>query len=228
LNDGKGMEPFVYSPPPGGPLPVLFEDEWLLALNKPEGLLSVPGRLAEHRDSLYTRVLEHHPDAMVVHRLDLATSGVMVMAKSLRANRALSRLFQLRQVDKAYEAIIEGQPELRQGCVDLPLICDWPNRPRQIVDHDIGKPSQTEWHALGAQSVQGLSGMRLRLRPLTGRSHQLRVHMAEIGHPIFGDRFYATPQGAAASPRLLLHAQTLEFAHPEDQRPLRFEAPCPF
>ena len=228
MNDGKGMEPFVYSPPPDGPLPVLFEDEWLLALNKPEGLLSVPGRLAEHRDSLYTRVLEHHPDAMVVHRLDLATSGVMVMAKSLRANRALSRLFQLRQVDKAYEAIIEGQPELRHGFVDLPLICDWPNRPRQIVDHDIGKPSQTEWHALGAQSVQGLSGMRVRLRPLTGRSHQLRVHMAEMGHPIFGDRFYATAQGATASPRLLLHAQTLEFAHPEDQRPLRFEAPCPF
>ena len=228
MNDGKGMEPFVYSPPPDGPLPVLFEDEWLLALNKPEGLLSVPGRLAEHRDSLYTRVLEHHPDAMVVHRLDLATSGVMVMAKSLRANRALSRLFQLRQVDKAYEAIIEGQPELRHGFVDLPLICDWPNRPRQIVDHDIGKPSQTEWHALGAQSVQGLSGMRVRLHPLTGRSHQLRVHMAEMGHPIFGDRFYATAQGATASPRLLLHAQTLEFAHPEDQRPLRFEAPCPF
>ncbi|MGB1161020.1 MAG: pseudouridine synthase [Alphaproteobacteria bacterium] len=222
------MEPFVYSPPPDDALPVLFEDDWLIALDKPEGLLSVPGRLEDHRDSLYTRVLRRHPNAMVVHRLDLATSGVMVMAKSLEANRALSRLFQLRQVEKIYEAVIEGHPATTQGRVDLPLICDWPNRPRQIVDHGVGKPSQTEWRRLDAQNVNDQSGTRVQLRPLTGRSHQLRVHMAEIGHPIFGDRFYATARGAAASPRLLLHARTLELSHPQDHRPLRFEAPCPF
>ena len=222
------MEPFVYTPPPDGPLPVLFEDEWLLALNKPEGLLSVPGRLEEHRDSLYTRVLAQYPNAMVVHRLDLATSGVLLMAKSLDANRALSRLFQQRQVEKRYEAVIEGHPDGTQGRVDLPLICDWPNRPRQMVDHDLGKPSQTDWEYREKQQVAGRDGTRVHLRPLTGRSHQLRVHMAEIGHPIFGDRLYASAQGAAASPRLLLHACVLRLNHPADGRPLRFEAPCPF
>ena len=222
------METFVYAPPPPGPLPVLYEDDALLALNKPEGLLSVPGRLTAHRDSLYSRVLEQHPQAMVVHRLDLATSGVLVMAKNLEANRALSRQFQQRSVQKTYLAIVEGTPAQAAGCVDLPLICDWPNRPRQMVDHAIGKPSQTEWTALGAHDVARQAGTRVELRPLTGRSHQLRVHMAEMGHPIFGDRFYATAQGAAASNRLLLHAWVLALHHPVDDRPLRFEAPCPF
>ena len=123
------METFVYAPPPPGPLPVLYEDDALLALNKPEGLLSVPGRLTAHRDSLYSRVLEQHPQAMVVHRLDLATSGVLVMAKNLEANRALSRQFQQRSVQKTYLAIVEGTPAQAAGRVDLPLICDWPNRP---------------------------------------------------------------------------------------------------
>lgn len=223
------MEPFVYAPPPAGALPVLYEDDFLLALNKPEGLLSVPGRLAEHHDSLFTRVQALHPSAMVVHRLDLATSGVIVMAKTIEANRALSRQFQQRMVSKTYDAIIEGVPDEQSGRVDLPLICDWPNRPRQIVDHQTGKSSQTDWTALRAQSVRGQAGTRVCLRPLTGRSHQLRVHMAEIGHPIFGDRFYASDAGAGASDRLLLHARSLTLFHPENSaQVLSFEAPCPF
>lgn len=222
------MKPFVYAPPPVAPLPVLYEDEALLALNKPAGLLSVPGRLEAHRDSLYTRVLVEHPHAMVVHRLDLATSGVIVIAKNLEANRALSRQFQQRRVEKTYLAVIEGTPAQNEGCVDLPLICDWPNRPRQMVDHAIGKPSQTKWTALSSQSVSDREGTRVELRPITGRSHQLRVHMAQMGHPIFGDRLYATAEGAGASERLLLHAWMLTLHHPLDDRPLRFEAPYPF
>lgn len=223
------MEPFIYNPPPPGPLPILYEDACLLALDKPAGLLSVPGRLAEHRDSLYTRVLALHPQAMVVHRLDLATSGVIVIAKTRDANRKLSRQFQERRVEKLYEAVVEGVPADGQGLIDLPLICDWPNRPRQIVDHSQGKPSQTAWQALEPAQVGGRVGTRVRLRPLTGRSHQLRVHLAEIGHPIFGDRFYASPDGADAAERLLLHARDLQLVHPEDDnRILRFQAPYPF
>lgn len=229
LREARNMEPFIYTPPAPGPLPVLFEDAALIALNKPEGLLSVPGRRVEHQDSLYTRIRALHPEAMVVHRLDLATSGVIVMAKTREANRALSWQFQRRTVEKTYEAVVEGVPAEASGCVDLPLICDWPDRPRQIVDPVQGKPSQTEWVALGAQDVSGRAGTRVRLRPLTGRSHQLRVHMAEMGHAIFGDRFYASEDGAAASKRLLLHAHVLTLTHPDDSaRTLRFEAPCPF
>ena len=222
------MDAFVYSPPPPGPLPLLFEDDALLVLDKPEGLLSVPGRLAAHRDSLYARVQELHPQAMVVHRLDLATSGVIVMAKSLEVNRVLSRQFQQRRVEKRYQAVVEGTPATGGGLVDLPLICDWPNRPRQIVDHALGKPSQTEWTAGESVEVGGQAGTRVHLRPITGRSHQLRVHMAELGHPIFGDRFYATEAGAEAAPRLLLHAERLELDHPDSGEPLTFAAPCPF
>ena len=145
MSNAGGMQPLVYQPPATDPLPVLFADDSLLVMDKPAGLLSVPGRLEEHRDSLLTRCLVDFPDAQVVHRLDLATSGVLVLARGLEANRALSQQFQQRSVAKTYTAVVEGRPETAKGEVDLPLICDWPNRPRQIVDFEVGKPSQTRW-----------------------------------------------------------------------------------
>jgi len=222
------MTAFHYAPPPTPNLPTLFEDAFLIALDKPAGLLSVPGRLAEHKDSLFTRVLELHPEARVIHRLDLATSGVIVMAKSLDMNRALSRAFQQRAVEKRYQAVVEGHLEAEQGLVDLPLICDWPNRPRQMVDHETGKPAQTAWTRGRPLVVGGLSSTRMHLSPLTGRTHQLRVHMAEMGHAILGDRFYASELAQQASDRLMLHAQELRLSHPVTGEPLSFEAPCPF
>ena len=233
MSNAGAMQPLVYQPPATDPLPVLFADDSLLVMDKPAGLLSVPGRLEEHRDSLLTRCLVDFPDVQVVHRLDLATSGVLVLARGLEANRALSRQFQQRSVAKTYTAVVEGRPETAKGEVDLPLICDWPNRPRQIVDFEVGKPSQTRWFRMddGAGwpgDWPGIDSTRLRLEPITGRSHQLRVHMAEIGHAILGDGFYATPAGHAAAPRLLLHASRLSLHHPVSGDPLTFEAPCPF
>lgn len=229
MPNAGAMQPFIYQPPATDPLPVLFADDSLIVLDKPAGLLSVPGRLEDHRDSLLTRCLIDFPDAQVVHRLDLATSGVLVMARGLEANRALSRQFQQRSVAKTYTAVVEGRPETAQGEVDLPLICDWPKRPRQIVDFEVGKPSQTRWFRMDdGEDWPGIESTRLRLEPITGRSHQLRVHMAEIGHAILGDGFYATPAGLAAAPRLLLHASRLSLRHPVSGDPLTFEAPCPF
>ena len=229
MSNAGGMQPLVYQPPATDPLPVLFADDSLLVMDKPAGLLSVPGRLEEHRDSLLTRCLVDFPDAPVVHRLDLATSGDLVLARGLEANRALSQQFQQRSVAKTYTAVVEGRPETAKGEVDLPLICDWPNRPRQIVDFEMGKPSQTRWFRMDeGAGWPGIDSTRLRLEPITGRSHQLRVHMAEIGHAILGDGFYATPAGHAAAPRLLLHASRLSLHHPASGDPLTFEAPCPF
>ncbi len=229
MPNAGAMQPFIYQPPATDPLPVLFADDSLIVLDKPAGLLSVPGRLEDHRDSLLTRCLIDFPDAQVVHRLDLSTSGVLVMARGLEANRALSRQLQQRSVAKTYTAVVEGRPETAQGEVDLPLICDWPKRPRQIVDFEVGKPSQTRWFRMDdGKDWPGIESTRLRLEPITGRSHQLRVHMAEIGHAILGDGFYATPAGHAAAPRLLLHASRLSLRHPVSGDPLTFEAPCPF
>ena len=229
MPNAGAMQPLVYQPPATDPLPVLFADDSLIVLDKPAGLLSVPGRMEDHRDSLLTRCLISFPDAQVVHRLDLATSGVLVMARGLEANRTLSRQFQQRSVTKTYTAVVEGRPAAAEGEVDLPLICDWPNRPRQIVDFAVGKPSQTLWFRTDdGEGWPGINSTRLRLEPITGRSHQLRVHMAEIGHAILGDGFYATPAGQAAAPRLLLHASRLSLCHPVSGDPLTFEAPCPF
>lgn len=209
--------------PPQVPLAVLHADHALLVLDKPPGLLSVPGRGPDLADCLLARAQAAFPEALLVHRLDRDTSGVMVFALTPAAQRHLGLQFEKRQVRKAYCARVWGSPAAESGTVDLPLAVDWPNRPRQKVDHAAGRPAHTEWTVLRREGET----TRMRLHPLTGRSHQLRVHMAEIGHPVLGDPFYAS--GAArAAPRLMLHAETLRLRHPDGGRGMRFRAPVPF
>lgn len=215
--------PFVYAPP-NGPLDVLYLDDQILAVNKPSGLLSVPGKAIEHRDCLESRVKAAYSDALLVHRLDMDTSGIMIFARSTAAQRQLGFQFERRQMEKTYVARVWGRVADDSGTVDLPLIVDWPNRPLQKVDHEVGKPSVTEWSVLVRESA----ATRVELRPRTGRSHQLRVHMLEIGHTILGDRFYGTDAVIAAANRLQLHAKKLRFRHPVGGEWLCLEAPCPF
>lgn len=183
-------------------------DDHLLVVDKPAGLLSVPGRSPDNRDCLISRLQADFPDALTVHRLDQVTSGLVVFARGAEIQRALSMTFERRAVEKRYEALVEGLVAADDGDIDLPLICDWPNRPRQKVDFDIGKPSLTRWRVLARDARTART--RLALEPLTGRTHQLRVHLASIGHPIVGDAFY----GASPAARVCLHAARLAFAHP--------------
>ncbi|WP_310734360.1 RluA family pseudouridine synthase [Ideonella livida] len=210
--------------PPGPPARV-FEDADLIVIDKPAGLLSVPGKGEAGADHAWGRVLQDNPEALVVHRLDMGTSGLLVLARHVQAQRALSRAFELRQVDKRYQALVWGTPPADQGEVDLPLACDWPRRPRQQVDRERGKPAQTRWSRL---APAGPHGARLLLEPLTGRSHQLRVHLQALGHPILGDELYAPPAAVAAAPRLCLHAWRLDLQHPFTGQFLQLEAPLPF
>jgi tRNA pseudouridine32 synthase / 23S rRNA pseudouridine746 synthase len=213
-----------YSPPTTPYLEIVYQDNDLVVLNKPSGLLSVPGKAKEHADSLQSRVQRVFPSATVVHRLDMATSGLMVMALNKAAHRHISKQFELRQTSKTYQAIVFGQVSQSQGEVDLPLICDWPNRPKQMVDFERGKKALTKWQVLTTYQHT----TRVELRPVTGRSHQLRVHMLSLNHPIIGDRLYAHPEALALAPRLNLHAQTLAFKHPLTEQALEFNAPVPF
>ena len=212
-----------YQPPLWPYLDILYQDEQLVVLNKPSGLLSVPGKAPEHFDSLQYRVQRVWPQATVVHRLDMATSGVMVMALTKAAQRELNRQFQQRLTAKRYIALVQGQPRANIGSIELPLICDWPNRPKQKVCFEYGKPSLTHFRVLQRYSEYS----RLELEPVTGRSHQLRVHMQAIGHPILGDKFYALANTPTA-PRLQLHAAELMLWHPESGARLQFAAVCPF
>ncbi len=205
-------------------LDIVHRDRDVLLLNKPSGLLSVPGRAAEHADCALSRVLERFCNASNVHRLDMDTSGLLLFGLHRTAHRYLSIGFERRLVKKTYEALVWGHMEKDCGFVDQPLICDWPNRPRQMISAERGKPSQTRWHLLAIEGDYS----RVELTPLTGRSHQLRVHMASIGHPLLGDRFYAHEEARAAAARLLLHAGSLAFRHPEDGRYREFSIPCPF
>ena len=198
---------------------IVHLDEDLIAIDKPAGLLSVPGRGPDKQDCASGRVQARHPGALVVHRLDQATSGLLVFARHLAAQQALSRAFEQRQVQKHYVAVVWGDPGA-SGLIDLPLAADWPNRPRQRVDPVHGRPSQTAWQRLAFDGVQS----RLALAPLTGRAHQLRVHLLAIGHPIVGDALYDPERPA---PRLLLHAQALSLPHLQGQQ-LHLECPCPF
>ena len=216
----------AYRPPPNNGLTILYEDEDLLAVNKPSGLLSVQGRGTHKQDCLATRVQARYPEALIVHRLDMETSGVMLMARHAQGQRQLSRLFQQRQVHKRYVAVVEGGLSALSGEIDLPLICDWPRRPRQKVDFSQGKPAQTRYRVLRHDPEPDTS--RLQLEPITGRSHQLRVHLQALGHPIVGDRLYASAETVAKSERLLLHAQSIAFAHPATGKPLEVVCPADF
>ena len=213
-----------YAPPTSPYLDIRYQDEDILILNKPSGLLSVPGKALEHKDSLQFRVQRVLPTATIVHRLDMATSGLLVMAMNKAAHRHISKQFELRQTQKSYIAVVFGQIEQESGEIDLPLICDWPNRPKQMVDLTRGKSAQTHWRVLNRHETT----TRLELTPITGRSHQLRVHMLSIGHPILGDRLYAHEQALGMSSRLLLHAQTLSFKHPRLEQIMTFNCPVPF
>jgi tRNA pseudouridine32 synthase/23S rRNA pseudouridine746 synthase len=213
---------FTYSPPPEPP-EVIHADHEILVVSKPAGLLSVPGRGEDKADCAIERLRGAFPTIFLVHRLDQDTSGVMIFGLTPHAQRNLSKQFEDRKTKKAYVARVAGRLEPKTGTVDLPLIVDWPNRPRQKVDHAEGKPALTEWRVIRA----GDDETRVRLFPLTGRSHQLRVHMAETGHAILGDPLYAT--GAAAEfPRLMLHAESLRIKHPDSGVQMTFTAPVPF
>lgn len=208
--------------PPQDPLVILHEDDHLLIVDKPSGLLSVPGRGPDLADCLIARIQAVFPMALLVHRLDRDTSGVMVFATTPHAQRHLGLQFEKRQTKKTYVARVQGVVAQDSGTVDLPLCVDWPNRPRQHVDHENGKPAQTDWKVLR----RGSDDTRLRLMPRTGRSHQLRVHCLAMGHPILGDPFYHPDPDA--EPRLMLHSQELRLRHPDGGKGMRFVAKAPF
>lgn len=219
-----------YNPPYQAAIPqgltVVYEDAHLLALDKPAGLLSVPGRGEDKQDCLARRVQAAYPGARIVHRLDMATSGLILMARSELMQSQLGKLFEQRQIEKTYIALVAGRLDKAAGEIDLPLITDWPNRPRQMVDHTNGKPALTRFRRLNYDAALDVS--RVELKPQTGRSHQLRVHMQALGHPILGDPLYAPLPVQEKSPRLALHAETLAFLHPATQAALTLHRPAPF
>jgi tRNA pseudouridine32 synthase/23S rRNA pseudouridine746 synthase len=209
--------------PPTGEIPVLYEDTDLLVVDKPAGLLSVPGKGEDLQDCLLSRLEKAFPTVRLVHRLDRDTSGVMVFGLTPHAQRHLGNQFETRKTKKTYLARLHGHLEPATGEVDLPLIVDWPNRPRQKVCHETGKPALTGWKVLKS----GEGETRVRLFPHTGRSHQLRVHTLALGHPILGDTLYA-PETADQYPRMMLHAEELRLNHPESGKGMKFRAPAPF
>lgn len=214
----------VYLPPTEA-LRIIHVDDGLVVVDKPPGLLSVPGRGEDKQDCVISRLQRDFPEAMIAHRLDMSTSGLLVVARGEAMQKAMYKLFRDRAVDKRYLATVAGVVEADAGEIDLPLICDWPNRPRQMVSHELGKPSLTRFRVIERCPAEQLT--RIELEPVTGRSHQLRVHLAALGHPILGDELYA---GAAAerAPRLLLHAAEIAFVHPQSGKPVKFVSPAPF
>ncbi len=203
---------------------ILYQDEHLLLVRKPDLLLSIPGRHPLNKDSLISRLQLDYPSASIVHRLDLDTSGIMVIPLDKATHAHISRQFQQRLVKKTYHALVYGRVELDQGEIDLPIACDWANRPRQKICHDKGKAALTRYGVLDRLGDRS----RLELSPVTGRSHQLRIHMRELGHPILGCDMYAHPEALAMAPRLMLHATTLAFEHPTTGEWLRGECPPDF
>lgn len=219
----------AYAPPQTPRLTVLHADADILVLAKPAGLLSVPGKAPELTDCLELRARERYPSASMVHRLDRDTSGVQVLALNPGAHRHLGLQFERRKVRKAYVARVWGAVDGDEGMVDLPLIADWPNRPRQMVDRLRGRAAKTGWRVLARETLAGGEPVtRLSLHPRTGRSHQLRVHLLSLGHPILGDRLYAHEAAFSAADRLQLHAMSLTLHHPADGRLSTFEDDCPF
>ena len=212
----------VYRPDLAGMPQILHVDKSLLIVSKPSGLLSVPGKAPGHKVSLESVMQAQYPDARIVHRLDLATSGVMVMARTAAAHRHLGLQFERRHVSKTYIARVWGEVPAASGHIDMPMRCDWPNRPVQMIDPDKGKRAITNFKRLEVK--RGVT--RLELKPITGRSHQLRLHMLSVGHPILGDQLYAPDEAYRAVGRLQLHAQTLELYHPDGGARMTFDAPC--
>lgn len=215
---------FIYQPPMTPYLDIIYQDDDIVVINKASGILTVPGRLPEHRDCVETRVQRVLPSATIVHRLDMATSGILIMALNKAAHVRISQQFEKRKTQKRYLARVFGLVQQQAGSIDLPLICDWPNRPKQKVDHENGKKALTHYKVLSQNNTSSL----VELSPVTGRSHQLRVHMLSLGHPIQGDKLYATGEALNSSPRLQLHAQELSLYHPVSNAALHFVAPCPF
>lgn len=207
-------------------LQLLYEDDALIAVGKPAGLLAVPGRGEDKQDCLWSRVRSVWPDALVVHRLDMPTSGLMLFARGAEVQRRLGIEFAERRVAKHYVALVQGRPAEDRGRIELPLAPDWPRRPLQKVDAEQGKPSCTDWQLLEADGAGQWA--RLALQPRTGRTHQLRVHLSAIGHPILGDALYAPPELRARADRLMLHACALELAHPLHGRTLELHCAVPF
>jgi len=220
------MHPTDNVPAPG--LSVVYADDAMVVLNKPAGLLTVPGRGPDKQDCLSVRVQKQFPNALIVHRLDRDTSGLVVMALGIEAQRAINLSFEHRLVDKRYEAVVVGVLTVSDAWqeIDLPLLVDWPNRPKRTVNYQDGQRALTRWRCTQVDTERGTS--RVELEPVTGRTHQLRVHMQAIGHPMLGDSLYATPEALAMSGRLLLHARSLSIPHPGDQQMREFTAPTPF
>ena len=200
-----------YNPPQEPWLDLVYRDDYIAVVNKPSGLLSVPGNQPQYYDSAMSRVKEKYGFCEPAHRLDMATSGILLFALSKSADRELKRQFREREPKKYYQALVWGYLEQEQGMVELPLICDWENRPRQKICFERGKRAVTFYDVLQRYPN---NTTRIKLTPITGRSHQLRLHMLALGHPILGDKFYAHPQAKALSPRLCLHAESLQIRHP--------------
>ena len=217
------MKPFVYEPPKT-PLDILYIDEDVLVVNKPSGLLTVPGKELKHHDSLELRVKIEYPNSFLVHRLDMDTSGVIIFALSKSTQRSLNLQFEKRIVKKLYEARVFGTIKEDNGFIDLPLIVDWPNRPLQKIDAKEGKSALTHWQVLDREG----DVTRVALMPETGRTHQLRVHMMSLGHTILGDRFYGNVAEINLANELQLHAKDLMIIHPKNGKKITFKAPLPF
>ena len=217
------MKPFVYEPPKT-PLDILYIDEDVLVVNKPSGLLTVPGKELKHHDSLELRVKIEYPNSFLVHRLDMDTSGVIIFALSKSTQRSLNLQFEKRIVKKLYEARVFGNIKEDNGFIDLPLIVDWPNRPLQKIDAKEGKSALTHWQVLDREG----DVTRVALMPETGRTHQLRVHMMSLGHTILEDRFYGNVAEINLANELQLHAKDLMIIHPKNGKKITFKAPLPF
>ena len=217
------MKPFVYEPPKT-PLDILYIDDDVLVVNKPSGLLTVPGKELKHHDSLELRVKIEYPNSFLVHRLDMDTSGVIIFALSKSTQRSLNLQFEKRIVKKLYEARVFGNIKEDNGFIDLPLIVDWPNRPLQKIDAKEGKSALTHWQVLEREG----DVTRVALMPETGRTHQLSVHMMSLGHTILGDRFYGNVAEINLANELQLHAKDLMIIHPKNGKKITFKAPLPF
>ena len=213
-------------PPCYKDIDILYQDEHLLLVHKPDLLLSVPGRAPENKDCLITRLQQQFPSASMVHRLDLDTSGIMVIPLSKTVHSHISRQFQERKVYKEYTAVIYGLPKMNRGEINFPIKCDWENRPKQIVDYGNGKQAQTFYKVL--ERIPELNQSRITLYPVTGRTHQLRLHLKAIKHPILGCDMYAHEKALGMAKRLMLHATRLEFEHPITGKTLRKLCPPEF